>query len=190
MGRLRNSQHESFAQALAEGKTRVEALKVAGYTWHRGNESRLAKRPEIVARVEEIHREADQIVDLRKVDRRRLLIELARIACADDPLRAAAMSHPSSISPDQPVLRVDIRLEGALAKHVELRLLDDRGALSSLLRYDSAPIRHDVDFGPAAPFAPLRWGRAEGRFTSNSRRDQSSRFGATGHKRHPSKYLG
>ncbi len=142
MGRLRNRRHELFAQALAEGKSRGEAMIVAGYPPHRGNQNRLAQFPDVVARVDEIRRYNDQIVDLRKLDRASLLIELARIACADVPLRAAiAADGPLALAPDQPVLLVDIRLEGVLAKHIEMRLLDDRGALTALLRYDNEPDR-------------------------------------------------
>jgi hypothetical protein len=142
MGRLRNAQHELVAQALADGKSRTEAMLGAGYTWHRGNQNRLAQLPEVIARVDELRKYNDQIVDLRKLDRASLLIELARIACADVPLRAAiAADGPQALAPDQPVLLVDIRLEGVLAKHIEMRLLDDRGAVTALLRYDNEPDR-------------------------------------------------
>jgi hypothetical protein len=140
MGRLRNAQHELVARALADGKSRTEAMLAAGYTWHRGNQNRLAQLPEVIARVDELRKYNEQIVDLRKLDRASLLIELARIACADPPLRAAiAAEGPQALAPDQPVLLVDIRLDGVLAKHIEMRLLDDRGALTALLRYDDAP---------------------------------------------------
>jgi hypothetical protein len=152
MGRLRNRRHELFAQALAEGKSRGDAMTAAGYTPHRGNQNRMAQLPDVMARVEEIRKYSDQIVDLRKLDRGRLLIELARIACADPPLRAAiAASGTDALMAGQPVLLVNIRLDGVLAKPIEMRLLDDRGALTALMRYDRAPERSPVvDFGPAA----------------------------------------
>jgi hypothetical protein len=53
MSRHRNYRHERFAQALAEGKSRAEAMIVAGYKSHRGNQNRLAQLPDVVARVEE-----------------------------------------------------------------------------------------------------------------------------------------
>jgi hypothetical protein len=153
MGRLRNHRHELFAQALAEGKSREEAMVAAGYPAHRGNKNRLAQFPDVIARVNEIRRYNDEIVDLRKLDRGRLLIELARIACADIPLRAAiAVSGPEALNPDQPVLLVTIRLDGVLAKPIEMRLLDDRGALSALMRYGNDPDRlPKIDFSPAIP---------------------------------------
>jgi hypothetical protein len=104
--------------------------------------------------VDELRKVRDEIIDLRKVDRGRLLIELARIACADVPLRAAiAQVGPEVLGGAiPPVLLVDIRLEGVLAKHIEMRLLDEHGALSALLRYDNAPDRPlKTDFSPAVP---------------------------------------
>jgi phage terminase small subunit len=153
MSRHRNYRHEKFAQALAEGKSRAEAMIVAGYKSHRGNQNRLAQLPDVVARVEEIRKHSDEIVDLRKIDRGRLLIELARIACADAPLRAAiAQAGPEALQPDQPVLLVTIRLDGVFAKPIEMRLLDDRGALTALMRCDNAADRKpSVDFSPAIP---------------------------------------
>jgi hypothetical protein len=107
----------------------------------------------VVARVEEIRKYSDQIVDLRKIDRGRLLIELARIACADAPVRAAIAQHGSdALNADQPVLLVSIRLDGVLAKPIEMRLLDDRGALAALMRFGKEPDRPPiVDFSPAIP---------------------------------------
>jgi hypothetical protein len=154
MSRHRNHRHELFAQALAAGKSRPEAMIAAGYTPHRGNQNRLAQLPDVVARVDELRKAGDEIIDLRKVDRGRLLIELARISCADIPLRAAiAQAGPEALGGAIPsVLLVDIRLEGVLAKHIEMRLLDEHGALSALLRYDNAPDRPlKVDFSPAVP---------------------------------------
>jgi hypothetical protein len=153
MGRLRNRRHELFAQALAAGKSRGEAMIAAGYTPHRGNQNRMAQLPDVVARVEEIQKYTAQVVDLRKVDRGRLLIELARIACANVPLRAAiAANGPEALNPDQPVLLVTIRLDGVLTKPIEMRLLDDRNALTALMCFGTEPDRSPiVDFSPAIP---------------------------------------
>jgi hypothetical protein len=147
----RNPRHELFAQALAAGKSRPEAMIAAGYKPHRGNQNRMARLPNVIARVDEIRKHSDEIVDLRKIDRGRLLIELARIACADAPLRVAiAAEGPEALNGDQPVLLVNIRLDGVLAKPIEMRLLDDRGALTALMRYGNAPERSaNVDFSPA-----------------------------------------
>jgi phage terminase small subunit len=153
MGRLRNHRHELFAQALADGKSRGEAMIAAGYPSHRGNKNRLAQFPDVIARIDEIRRRGEEIVDLRKIDRGRLLIELARIACADAPLRAAiAANGPDALNADQPPLLVTVRLDGVVAKPIEMRLLDDRGVLTALMRYDIAPDRSlKLDFSPAIP---------------------------------------
>jgi hypothetical protein len=153
MGRHRNQRHELFAQALAGGKSRPEAMIAAGYKPHRGNQNRMAQLPDVIARVDEIRKHSGEIVDLRKIDRGRLLIELARIACADAPLRAAIAEHgQGALNPDQPVLIVTIRLDGVLAKPIEMRLLDDRGALTALMRYGNAPDQSPIlDFSPAIP---------------------------------------
>jgi hypothetical protein len=60
----------------------------------------------------------------------------------DHPLRAAiATLGAEGVHPEQPVLPVTIRFDGVLAKPIELRLLDDRGAMTALMRYDNAPNR-------------------------------------------------
>jgi hypothetical protein len=153
MARHRNHRHELFARALAEGQSRAEAMVAAGYKPHRGNQNRLAQLPDVIARVEQIRKHSDEIVDLRKLDRGRLLIELARIACADAPLRAAiAAEGQAAVGSEQPVLLVTIRLDAVLAKPIEMRLLDDRGALTALMRYGNAPDHSPhVDFTPAIP---------------------------------------
>lgn len=159
MPRLRNHRHELFAESMADGKSRAEAMLAAGYNYHRGNQNRLAQSPDVIARVEELRKASDHIVDIRKLDRGRILIELARIACAEPPLRAAVTARgPEALRPDQPVLRVDIRLDGVLAKHIEMRLLDDRGVISALLRYDNGPdCASSTVLSPSIPsdFVPL-----------------------------------
>jgi hypothetical protein len=86
------------------------------------------------------------------------------------PLRAAiAAEGPQALAPDQPVLLVDIRLDGVLAKHIEMRLLDDRGAMTALLRHDNAPDRQaPSDFNKRAPgdhatIEPVLWALLAGR---------------------------
>jgi hypothetical protein len=49
-------------------------------------------------------------------------------------------------------LLVSVRLDGVLAKHIEMRLFDDRGVLSALMRFDSAPDRSPkLEVSPAVP---------------------------------------
>lgn len=51
---LLNPRHELFAQELAKGKTATEAYMLAGYKADDGNASKMAGRPEVQARVQEI----------------------------------------------------------------------------------------------------------------------------------------
>jgi len=150
MGRLRNYRHELAAQALAEGKSRAEAFAAAGYPADRGNHNRLAQRPDVIDRITEVRKGLNPIVDIRKLDRGRILTELARIAFADLPMRTLiAEVGPEGVRPDQAVLKVEISLDGAFAKRLEMRLLDDRGAITSLLHYDDAHERPPLDFSPS-----------------------------------------
>lgn len=51
---LPNPRHESFAHALAKGKTADEAYAQAGYKPHRGNASRMSANESVRARVAEL----------------------------------------------------------------------------------------------------------------------------------------
>lgn len=51
---LKNAKHERFAQGLAQGKTATDAHEAAGFKRDDGNASKLAARPEVQARVQEI----------------------------------------------------------------------------------------------------------------------------------------
>lgn len=55
---LSNARHESFAQALAKGKTADEAYAQAGYRPHRSNASRMSANDNVRARVAEIQSKA------------------------------------------------------------------------------------------------------------------------------------
>lgn len=54
MPALSNAKHELFAQALAKGKTQVEAYKDAGYAPNDANATRLTGNDRITARVSEL----------------------------------------------------------------------------------------------------------------------------------------
>lgn len=54
MPALSNARYEKFAQELAAGKSQTEAYEAAGYKPDRGNATKLAARPEIQARVQQI----------------------------------------------------------------------------------------------------------------------------------------
>jgi phage terminase small subunit len=58
---LENVKHERFAQALAAGKSAVDAYECAGYRPNRGHASTLRKNPRLLERVDEILETRGQI---------------------------------------------------------------------------------------------------------------------------------
>lgn len=80
MAALKDPQYEKFASELAELKPPMEAYKLAGFAPHRGNANRLARRPEIKARVAELLNEAAEYADIRRV---RVLVEIDRVGRAN-----------------------------------------------------------------------------------------------------------
>ncbi len=58
---LENPKHERFAQALAAGKTAVDAYEAAGYRRNRGHAATLRKNPKLLKRVDEILETRGQI---------------------------------------------------------------------------------------------------------------------------------
>ena len=80
MPALKDPQYERFACELAELKPAVEAYKLAGYAPHRGNAARLARRPEVRFRVQELLEEAAEFSDIRRV---RVLVEIDRVGRAN-----------------------------------------------------------------------------------------------------------
>lgn len=61
MPALENPKHERFAQALAAGKSAVDAYECSGYRRNRGHASTLRKNPELLKRVDEILESRGQI---------------------------------------------------------------------------------------------------------------------------------
>lgn len=80
MAALKDPQYEKFASELAELKAPIEAYKLAGFVPHRGNANRLARRPEIKARVQQLLDEAAEYADIRRV---RVLVEIDRVGRAN-----------------------------------------------------------------------------------------------------------
>lgn len=58
---LKNPRHERFAQALADGKSQVEAHQLAGYRPNKGTASVLKRHPNISERVQELLAEREQM---------------------------------------------------------------------------------------------------------------------------------
>lgn len=73
---LKNAKHELFAQELAKGTIEVTAYAKAGYKPDDGNASKLASKPEIQARVQEITGKAAAKVG---VTVERIMAELAML---------------------------------------------------------------------------------------------------------------
>jgi phage terminase small subunit len=88
---LSNPRHESFAQALAKGKTADEAYASAGFKPDRGNASRLQQKDSIRQRVAEILSRASTIeekaiekaIEKLAISKERIASELAKIGFAD-----------------------------------------------------------------------------------------------------------
>jgi hypothetical protein len=54
MQRLYNLKHEAFAQLMATGVEVNDAYEQAGYVRRRGNPGRLARKPRVAARIQEL----------------------------------------------------------------------------------------------------------------------------------------
>jgi len=64
MGVLQNSKRERFCQLRLEGKTLEQAYVGAGYQPDKGAASRMAKKPDIIQRMQELHVRALGKVDV------------------------------------------------------------------------------------------------------------------------------
>lgn len=93
---LPNARHESFAQALAKGKTADEAYAAAGYKANRHNASRLKTNDNIAARVDELVSKGAEKAEATVV---RVLQELSRLGFSD--IRQAFDEAGNLLPPDQ-----------------------------------------------------------------------------------------
>lgn len=82
---LPNPRHESFAQALAKGKTADEAYALAGFKPHRSNASRLSANDNIRARVAELQSRAADKAEWTVADRLEMLRDIALRSVQTDP---------------------------------------------------------------------------------------------------------
>ena len=94
-GPLPNNKHEQVIQALFAGSTLAEAAKAGGFTgkWPESHACNIAKRPEVRARLEELHAMAADEKIMTVVQRLVRLSEIARASYDDpdrdgDPIRA------------------------------------------------------------------------------------------------------
>jgi hypothetical protein len=92
MGVLKNPKHELFAQALAKGRTQVEAYAAAGYVPSEANASTLTRNQKVSARVAELQERAAIRTEITVADiTSRLLAIAAKGEQADDaPLLSVA----------------------------------------------------------------------------------------------------
>jgi phage terminase small subunit len=84
---LANARHERFAQEVAQGKSLTDAYAAAGYKADDGNASRLAAKPHMAARIDELKAEAAEAAG---ISAQQVLDAIAAIAfAAPDPLIGA-----------------------------------------------------------------------------------------------------
>lgn len=144
---LKNPQHERFAQALAKGMNAHQAYTEAGYKPNYSNGNKLAKRPEVAARVKEILGKAAKRAE---VTVERVLAELALIGFANmaDYMRVGSDGDPvldfSALSREQAAALAEVTVEdfkegrGEEARdvrRVKFKLADKKGALVDLGRH-------------------------------------------------------
>lgn len=90
MSVLSNPRHESFAQALAKGKTADEAYALAGYRPHRSNASRMSANDNVRARLEELQGKAAKKVEVT-VESLAAELEEARLIAIGEKQSGAAV---------------------------------------------------------------------------------------------------
>ncbi|WMT90137.1 hypothetical protein [Pelagibacterium sp. H642] len=88
---LPNQRHESFAQALAKGKTADEAYALAGFKPNRGNATRLKANESIRKRVEELQGRVAKKVEVT-VESLAMELEEARTLALGEKQSGAAVS--------------------------------------------------------------------------------------------------
>jgi hypothetical protein len=88
---LPNQRHESFAQALAQGKTADEAYALAGYKANRGNAATLKAKQSILDRVAEIQAKVAKKVEVT-VESLAAELDEARLMALGEKQSSAAVS--------------------------------------------------------------------------------------------------
>jgi len=133
MPALSEPKYEVFAREVAAGRTRAAAAVAAGYSesdaGSRG--AKLAKRPEIAARIAELQEAAaEAVVETVRVTRERVLQELERLAFFDARKLFNEEGEFRRITElDEDTARAVTVVDG------KLRLADKNAALQSLARH-------------------------------------------------------
>jgi hypothetical protein len=108
---LQNPRHEAFAQARAKGALLDDAYEDAGFVPERGNACRLAKRPEVAARIAELRADNSALGDF---NRQGMIASLLRIAKASED-----HSSPAGVKETRLTLLEAWRLAGEFSKDRE-----------------------------------------------------------------------
>jgi len=125
MAALRNSKHERFCQLRLEGKTLEQAYAGAGYNPSKPAASRMAKLPEIVQRMHELHVHALNKAD---VTVETIAAQLdADVVCVSVTLAEHVEALAQGLPPDRG-RRPALVLGGRVADRQLARLLDARYA--------------------------------------------------------------
>lgn len=158
MAALRDKRKEKFAQLLAAGKSLGDAREGAGYSRHRGQAWKAARRKDIAARVDELtgqavereRRSLERAAARYQVTTDRVVGELARIAFANslDYWTIDSNGEPridlSKVDRDKGAaiseIIVDTYMDGRSTdarevKRIRLKLADKRAALVDLGRH-------------------------------------------------------
>lgn len=134
MPALKNPRQERFVQELVKGRSHREAYRLAGYTAHKGHGARLARRPEVARRYDELARIAARDAEVSAAS---IMRELAAIAFANitDFVTVDAGGHVqadlTNVSREQAAALVEIT---ANAHRVRFKLADKLEALIALGR--------------------------------------------------------
>jgi len=124
MGKLRNWQHEKFSQEIVADTEPREAYVVAGYKWNRANHHKLARRPDVAARIAELKQQREDNARAARVPIEQVLTELGR--CGVDKVGDFFDRDAAGI------LRVrDLQLVPVEASIALLRLLREGFGISS-----------------------------------------------------------
>lgn len=148
---LANAKHERFAQEIAKGATATEAYVTAGYKADDGNACKLANRPEVVARVQEITGAA---AEKAGVTAQAVIEELAKLGFANmqDYVRIGDDGLPylnlSALTREQAAAIQEVHVETVPAltnedgeearpevRKARFKLADKKGALVELGKY-------------------------------------------------------
>ena len=93
---LKNARHERFAQALAQGKSAIEAYATAGFKPNRSHASRLVAKGNVRKRVEEIKSKVSEKAEWTAADRLMALKTIFDKAADSDPRIARCAPDPRS----------------------------------------------------------------------------------------------